>query len=137
MIHYLLDSDVLLDVYLQREPFFIDSAKVLSKTKRKQIAGYITPLSLSNVAYLLQKDYSKKMVIEELKKLCSFIEIIAMNKKSVLDALESNFTDFEDALQNYAAENNVIISHIVTRNVKDYQNSKLLILPPSEFLSIV
>jgi predicted nucleic acid-binding protein len=137
MIHYLLDSDVLLDVYLQREPFYLDSAKVLSLTKRKLITAFITPLALSNISYLLQKEHSKSIVIQELKKLCAFVEIVTMNKKTVLDALESNFIDFEDALQNYSAENNLAISHIVTRNTKDYSKSKLIVLSPSDFLGIV
>jgi predicted nucleic acid-binding protein len=137
MIHYLLDSDVLLDVYLQREPFYLDSAKVLSLTKRKLITGYITPLALSNVSYLLQKEHSKSIVIDELKRLCTFVEIATMNKKTVLDALESNFTDFEDALQNYSAENITTISHLITRNTKDYSKSRLIVLNPTEFLTIV
>jgi hypothetical protein len=65
--------------------------------------------------------------------LLNYIDIINVNKKTVLDSLYSEFTDFEDALQNYAAENTEI-KIIVTRNLKDYKKSSLSVYTPESFL---
>ncbi|MCB0803329.1 MAG: PIN domain-containing protein [Flavobacteriales bacterium] len=137
MIHCLVDSDIILDVYLRREPFAIYSAQVLNYIKYKKIKGSVTALSLANVYYILSKGSSKKLIIAELIKLTSFVEVESMNNKTVQNALFSDFSDFEDALQNFSAENNSSISHIVTRNVKDYKSSKLVVLSPKEFLAVV
>ena len=59
-----------------------------------------------------------------------------MNKRSVMEALNSDFTDFEDALQNFSLKN-TDIQTIITRNIKDYKNSEFNVLTPSEFLEIL
>ena len=72
--------------------------------------------------------------MEKLSQLAKLIDIIALSKASVLQALDSKFGDFEDALQHYAAlsEN---VKTIVTRNVKDFRNSELAVLMPDQYLS--
>ena len=66
----------------------------------------------------------------------SFIDVINVNKEIVIQSLNSNFNDFEDALQNYAAEYSNNISTIITRNKKDYKNSKLNVVTPTEYLKV-
>ncbi len=122
---------------LKRVPFVIHSSQIFNCAKFKKLKGYLTSLALANVYYVLRKEYSKERIIEEFIKLTSIIEIETTNKKIVQKALLSDFSDFEDALQNYSAENNSLITHIVTRNVKDYKNSKLVVLSPKEFLEIL
>jgi hypothetical protein len=100
-----------------------------------KISGWLTPVILSNIYYILRKSYSHNEVIVKLRELLNFLNVISMNKDTVLLALNSEFTDFEDALQNYAAEYNGEINSVVTRNIKDYKNSLLEVLTPSDFLS--
>ena len=57
-------------------------------------------------------------------------------KNSIIVALNSDFKDFEDALQNYAAEINGEISLIITRNTKDYKKSELGVMSPEDFLKL-
>jgi len=57
-----------------------------------------------------------------------------MNKKTLLLALNSDFKDFEDALQNFAAINNNSVEIIITRNVKDFKKSKLAVLTPKNYI---
>ena len=66
--------------------------------------------------------------------LISITEILVINKDSILQALNSDFKDFEDALQNYSAEINGNISIIITRNLKDYKNSSLSVMSPENYL---
>lgn len=136
MSKVLLDSDVILDFFFDREPFSENAAQILSLCESKEITGYITPVMLSNVYYLLRQSATHEKVIEKLKMLVSFTEILVINKESILQALHSEFKDFEDALQNYAAEINDTIECIVTRNTKDYRKSALGVLTPENYLKM-
>ncbi|WP_396176095.1 type II toxin-antitoxin system VapC family toxin [Flavobacterium sp.] len=136
MSKVLLDSDVILDFFFDREPFSENAAQILSLCESKEITGYITPVILSNVYYLLRQSATHEKVIEKLKMLVSFTEILVINKESILQALHSEFKDFEDALQNYAAEINDTIDCIVTRNTKDYRKSTLGVLTPENYLKM-
>ena len=61
-------------------------------------------------------------------------EVLTMDRDVVLEAIRSNFTDFEDALQNYAAVKNAEISTIITRNVKDFKKSSIGVMLPGDYL---
>ncbi len=132
----LIDSDVIMDFFLDREPFRNDASLILSMCERKRINGYVTPIIISNVYYLLRKVGKRETVVSSLKDLISFIDIIDVNKAIVIHALNADFNDFEDALQNYAAQYSKKISTIITRNIKDYKQSKLRVMTPTGFLKI-
>lgn len=133
----LIDTDIILDFFFDREPFAENAAKILSLCEKKTIAGFVTPVIVSNVYYLLRQKAKQEKVIEKLKVLLSIINVLIIDKKSILVALNSDFKDFEDALQNYAAEINGEINLIVTRNTKDYQKSELGVMKPEELLKYI
>lgn len=133
----LIDTDVILDFFFDREPFSENAAKILSLCEKKVIAGFVTPVIISNVYYLLSQQAKQEKVIEKLKVLLSIINILIIDKNSILVALNSDFKDFEDALQNYAAELNGEINLIVTRNTKDYKKSELGVMNPEDFLKYI
>ena len=137
MKNILIDTDVILDFFLDREPFSENAAKILSLCEKKEIIGFVTPVIVSNVYYLLSQKGKQEKVIEKLKILLSLLEILIIDKNSIMVALDSDFKDFEDALQNYAAEINGKIDIIVTRNTKDYKKSELGIMNPEEFLKSI
>ena len=89
---------------------------------------------ISNVYYLLRKTAKHEKIIESLKTLLNIIDIALINKETVLNALNSDFKDFEDALQNFSAQNQTEISVIVTRNIKDYKTSTLSVMTPENYL---
>ncbi|WP_443938006.1 PIN domain-containing protein [Pedobacter sp. MW01-1-1] len=130
----LIDSDVLLDFFLQREPFLIDSIGILTICERKKVKGFTTGLILANSYYLLRKHFEHKNIMSDFKKLLSFLDVLTMDKNSILQSIDSEVSDFEDALQNYSAENHNGIDAIITRNIKDYKKSNLIILTPRMFL---
>lgn len=136
MKNVLIDSDVILDFFLDRGPFADDTSFLLSMCEMKQINGFVTPIIISNVFYILSKTNKRESVVDSLKILISFIDVINVNKEIVIQSLNSNFNDFEDALQNYAAEYSNKISTIITRNKKDYKNSKLNVVTPTEYLKV-
>lgn len=127
MDNVLIDSDVILDFFFDREPFAEYATEVFMLCENGKIKGFTTSVIISNVYYLLVKFAKHEIVIEKLKELLRIIDIAEINKEVILEALNSNFKDFEDAMQNYAAENSNSIDIILTRNVKDYKKSKLAV----------
>jgi predicted nucleic acid-binding protein len=136
MTKILIDTDVILDFFFDREPFTENAAKILSLCESKEIKGFVTPVIISNVYYLLRQTAKHEKVIEKLKMLISITEILVINKDSILQALNSEFKDFEDALQNYSAELNKEIDLIITRNTKDFKNSSLCVMTPDNYLKM-
>jgi predicted nucleic acid-binding protein len=134
MNRILTDTDVILDFFFDRAPHAENSTKLLSLCEKGELKAYITPVILSNIYYLLRKTATHGKVIKKLKDLLSIVDVLQMDRKVVLNALDSSFTDFEDALQNYAAVRNGNIDIVVTRNLKDFKRSELTVMSPEIFL---
>lgn len=130
----LLDTDVIFDFFLDRKPFSDDSAKILTWCELKEIYGFITPVIISNTYYLLKKNSTHNKVVENLKGLMAIVDVLIMDKEIVLNALNSFFTDFEDALQHFSAVKSLHIDLIVTRNPKDYKLSSLPVVTPQVYI---
>jgi len=130
----LIDTDVLLDFFFNREPFAKYATEVLNLCEENQLIGFTTPVIISNVYFLLRKTAKHDIIVEKLKQLLNIIEIIKVDKNAVLNALNSEFKDFEDALQNFSALENGQIKVILTRNIKDFKKCELAILTPETYL---
>lgn len=130
----LIDTDVLMDFFFDREPYAEYATELLNSCANKEIQGFTTPVIVSNVYYLLRKTAKHSMIVEKIKQLLTIIEIVKMDKNVVLNALNSEFKDFEDALQNFSAIENEQIKIILTRNLKDFKKSELAIMTPETYL---
>lgn len=130
----LIDTDVLMDFFFDREPYAEYATELLNSCANKEIQGFTTPVIVSNVYYLLRKTAKHSMIVEKIKQLLTIIEIVKMDKNVVLSALNSEFKDFEDALQNFSAIENEQIKIILTRNLKDFKKSELAIMTPETYL---
>ena len=137
MTRILIDTDVILDFFFDRQPFAENASKIFSLCESKKITGFVTPVIISNVYYLLRQSAKHEKVIEKLKLLVSITEIAVMDKEVVTQALNSDFKDFEDALQNYSAEIHKEIDLIITRNTKDFKNSKLAVMSPDNYMKSI
>lgn len=133
MTSLLLDTDVLLDYLIDRKDHAQWSEKVLMAAQNQKLKAYVTPVALSNLYYLLRQTASHQKVIKALKVLLQYLEVAGTTKEAVNYALHSEFTDFEDALQNFSAISQGDISLILSRNIKDYRKSELLIMSPKEY----
>ena len=119
----LLDTDVILDFFFDRQPFSEFASKVLSLCELNSIQGFVTPVIISNVYYLLRRTTKHEKVIEKLNQLLTITDVLMMDKNVIIVALNSKFGDFEDALQNYAAVIDGNIDVILTRNIKDFPSN--------------
>ena len=133
MKRILIDSDVILDFVFEREPFVEYSAKILNLRYMEKVSGFITPIIFSNINDMIQKEKSRKDLKSILNDLIQITDVVNFSKNSIREALNSDFNDFEDALQNFSAEQNKI-DIIVTRNIKDYKHSNVPVMNPENFL---
>jgi predicted nucleic acid-binding protein len=135
MKRILIDSDVILDLLLDRKPFCEDSLAIIYACEQKQLQGFVTPVIIANVYYIFRQKASHVKVTEQLKLLLNIISVLNMDQKQVLAALDSKFTDFEDALQYFSAIQSNKVDVIITRNTSDYKKSALPVFTPNEFLA--
>lgn len=129
-----IDTDVVLDFLLDREPFASYASIIFTYSERNKIKAYISPLTISNCYYILRKLASHNKVIDTLQKLLLVTNITTISKKDVVSALNSNFKDLEDALQHFSAISHSKIDVILTRNLKDYKNSEIPAMTPETYL---
>jgi len=134
MDRVLIDTDVILDFFCDRIPFSAYAAGVLSLCESNKIKGYVTPVIISNTYYLLRLGANHNKVIDKLKQLLQILDVLSMDKEICLNAMNSEFKDFEDAMQNFAAVKNGKIDLILTRNLKDFRKSTIGVLTPETYL---
>ncbi|MBC8182709.1 PIN domain-containing protein [candidate division KSB1 bacterium] len=130
----LLDTNIILDFALERKYYFSDAEKILKLAFEGKITTYITATTVTDIYYISRKEKGKDQTIGFLRNLMEFVEVANVNKNVILEAFALDFNDFEDAIQESAAQHSNI-SKIVTRNEKDFKNSSLEIFTPKDFLA--
>ena len=132
----LIDTNVLLDYLLERDPFFEDAKKLILSCTEGDTKGCIAAHSISNMFFILRKDYTAGERREILSSLCTIFDVEGIDKAKLLAGLANeDFSDFEDCLQmecakSYGAE------YIITRNVADYSASDIKAILPSDYLEL-
>ena len=134
MENVFIDTDVIVDFLTDRKPFSLESAKIFSLIDQKKIKGCVSSLSFSNLYYVLRKFGTHKKVISSLQDLSEMVDILKVDSDIVKSALTSDFKDFEDSIQYFAAQEHKKIDCIITRNIKDYKDSSLPVMTPETFL---
>lgn len=129
----LLDTNIIVDVALQREPFFDESYQVLSLVQLKLVEGYVSASTFGDLYYIIRKQKGREATLDFLRRLATICQVATVDSAAISLALTSNFKDFEDAIQYSSA----IINHldaIVTRNSQDFTNVALRILTPNQLI---
>ena len=129
----LLDTNIILDIALQRGEFFEQAKKLMSVLDEKNIKMCITATTVTDIYYILRKNKGHDTTITFLIHLFDFIDIVGVDKYAVINALHSSMKDFEDAIQAETAHRNDI-NIIITRNKKDFQTANLQVFTPTEYL---
>ena len=135
MRHVLFDSDVLLDVLAQRQPFVLASAQSLNTVVKPQVKGYVSGHAVPNIFYILRRQVGGEKARELLSKLLQHLEVASVTDRVIKAALKSSMTDFEDAVTSEAV-NAAGEEVIVTRNKSDFTASAITTLLPDEFLAM-
>ena len=108
-------------------------ARLLTLSDKGKLSIYVSSLSFSNLNYLLSRQYSQKDARRILNKFKVLVNVLGVDDKIIGLSLNSEFKDFEDAIQYYTAiENN--ISTLITRNLKDYKYAQIAVITAEDFL---
>ena len=130
----LVDGNILLDVLQNREPHVIASALVWKLCETGRAKVFVSALTFANLVYVLRRELDPKKTEEVLKKLSLIFSFAELSGADLLKAACLHWNDYEDALQAVTAER-LRVDFIITRNVKDFKQSKVLALTPAELLA--
>ncbi len=132
----LFDTNVVLDLLLDRKPFVEHAQDLFSKVESGKIDGYIGATTVTTLDYLIKKSLSTKDANKIIKKLIKLFEIAPVNRLVLEDAIDSGFTDFEDSVLHSAAIH-CGVQAIVTRDEKGFKNSQIAVYSPHDLLKIL
>jgi predicted nucleic acid-binding protein len=131
-----VDTNVMMDLLSERHPFYDSIAKITSLADKGELNLIVSALSYTTVNYLLSRVENLEIVRDKLRKFKVISEIAVLDEEIIEKGLNSDFSDFEDAVQYFCAlKSNCKI--IITRNAKDFKESKLPVMSPGEFLASI
>ncbi|MEY4011852.1 MAG: hypothetical protein RIT22_976 [Bacteroidota bacterium] len=131
----LVDTNIVIDLLSKREEFFQEAQELFTLADNNEVVLFVSALTFANTHYLLAKYQKLNEARKTLIKFKVLVNVAALDDKIVELALVSDFKDFEDAIQYHTAlENEVDI--IITRNKKDFKNSKLPVMTAKEYLKM-
>ncbi len=131
-----LDTNVIIDFLTDRKPFSIEAAKIFELSEKKELLIYISSLSVNNINYIVGRLLSKEEAKNLIKRLLPLVVILPIGGTTIERSIASEFKDFEDGLQNFCAEEGNIKT-VITRDIKDYSTSALIIQTPSGFITSI
>ncbi len=129
----LFDVDVVLDLLLDRSPFSRDAGILLSKAEQGELAGHICATAVTTIYYIARKAIGDRRARKGVRKLLTFLEPLVVNRTVLEGAFDTTFKDFEDAVSHEAARQ-AGVECIVTRNIRDFKESKLPVYSPSDLV---
>lgn len=132
----LIDTNVILDVLCARKEFFEYSSKVWKYCESNKVKGYICALSVPNLVCILRKELSPEKTYEIISQLFLIFKVVDLRSDDLKKAAQLKFNDYEDAIQSICATR-IKADFIVTRNIKDFINSKIHAIKPSNLLERV
>ncbi len=129
----LLDTNVVLDLLLAREPFHQDALKLFNKIESNELNGYLCATTITTIDYLISKHTNKTKAQESISLLLELFQIAPVTKEVLKEALSMQYSDFEDAVLCKSAQL-AGVEAIITRNEKDFKIAQLDIYSPSAFI---
>ncbi|MDB9412084.1 type II toxin-antitoxin system VapC family toxin [Microcystis aeruginosa] len=129
----LIDTNVIIDIALERQPYFTNSETVLAFVEQGQIEGYISASTISDLYYLIRKQKGRDLTIEFLQEILTFCQIATVNQDAIRMAFKTNFQDFEDSIQYSTALVNKLDA-IITRNPQDFPIITPRIITPEQLI---
>lgn len=132
----LIDTNVVLDVLLRREPFFRTAAEVLNLTQRDDVREYVPASAITDIYYIANKQLKDRDAVRDLlKRLLIVVSVASVSEQEIQNALNLAWGDFEDSVQYSVALLNEM-DGIVTRNPSDYQEANMRIWLPEQALEL-
>lgn len=131
----LIDTNVIINVFLQQEPFFENSKRILQLVSENDFVEYVSASAITDIHYILTSNlHSSEKAKDAIKTLFSFMNIAGVSSLEIEKALELDWNDFEDCVQYSVAEISQMDA-IITRNKSDYKNSSIPVYTPEDFIA--
>ncbi|MDR1703650.1 MAG: PIN domain-containing protein [Clostridiales bacterium] len=131
----LIDTNVILDIILKREPYFKDAERLTVLVEKGHMIGYITAAAVTDIFYIASKKLqSKKDALEVMRKLFQTIRIAPVNEDNIHEALNLSWGDFEDAVE-YSCGKSMFADYIITRDLEGFKMSSIKTLSPKDLLA--
>ncbi|HEX8521694.1 MAG TPA: PIN domain-containing protein [Tepidisphaeraceae bacterium] len=130
----LIDANVLLDVLAERKEYVAGALAVWGLAETKHIQAYVSSLSFSNVYYILRKATGRERALQAIHRIAAVFAIAAVDEGVVSRALATPLSDFEDALQCFAALT-VGAEAVISRDQKGFEGAPILTMTPEELLA--
>ena len=130
----LIDTNIVLDVLCNRKGFVENSSKVFKLCETKKLDGYLSAISVPNIAYILRKELSIEKLKSIIVKLNIIFSIIELKPNDLILATNLDFKDYEDSLQSVCAKR-IKADFIITRNTKDFKNSPVKAITPEQLFA--
>ena len=134
MRNVFVDTNILIDLLADRPPFSKFAITLFDLAEKKKVKLSTSSHSFATTHYLLKKHAGEKELRSLLYTLLDFIDLIAIDTSIIKKSLLSNHKDFEDAIQIFAANSVADLDFIVTRNLKDFKDAGITVLPPDEVI---
>lgn len=133
MENIFVDTNIIIDLLAKREPFYKDAQDLFTLSDKKEIQLCISSLSFANTYYSIVKHHKDIDARKYLAKFKVLVKVLPLEDKAIELALASNFNDFQDGLQYFVAMDNES-DIIITRNKKDFKNSKIPVMTAGEYI---
>ena len=136
-MRYMIDTNIILDVFLDQEPFSTSSKQVLSLCESKKIHGFISASSATDIFYIVRKRLgSPDKASEALGHVLNIVKVLTVTNDDINAAFLKKAKDFEDCLLATCARSNKCAA-IVTRNKEDFQDFGIDLYSPEELLALI
>ena len=135
-MNILFDADVLLDVFMDRDPHEVPAYQMLTLVERGHVNGWLAAGTVSLLYYLLANELEQKWVKRHINEILQMFTVIPVTNDILTDSIRSKFKDFDNAVLYFAAEEHDI-DYIITRNKESFKGTKIQVYSPREFLSIL
>lgn len=129
----LIDTNILLDVLQDRAPHAEASSQIWKLCEIKEVEGAVNSLSIANIVYIMRKSLTAEMITTVIEELSFIFDFIDLTSADLFQAAKMGWADFEDALQAVSAKR-IGADFIITRNVKDFKDSSVPVVTPTDFL---
>lgn len=127
----LIDTNVIIDVLAKRTGFYQDSLEVLHFCEVRKAEGFISATSVTDIMYILRKHLEPEFIQETIKTMLTVISVADVTKSDINTAFDLKMSDYEDAVQASCAKR-IKADYIVTRNAKDFKNSPVKAITPTD-----
>ena len=130
----LIDTNVLLDVLLEREGKFKSSAVVWELCAKEKVDAYVAAISFNNIHYIVTAQKSREIAYRAVTLVRDIFRTVLLNDRIINQSIDAQWKDFEDAIQYFSAIH-ADADYIVTRNVSDFPKEGIAIMTPEDFIS--